>query len=649
MSKINTITLSNFKFFGKEGPINIGGKNLLLYGENGSGKSSLFWGIYTLLEASFKQSVETDKYFQPFGTNEESLVNIYATKQTCPISLKEHCDSCIKIKADDDTEYVLSLLDSTICGNTNAQESRKATDFINYQSIFKFQDFKNSEKPNLYEVFNYSVLPYITFPSFPIKGKTLTNAGAMWEEYKKGPGTTTNYKGDTIQVYKNSLEYTNFQKFEKHFNEHFKKLMEFVNSHASDYVKKLGYNIEFELKYTSPSHIKKDKNYEWTPFGIDLIITNYNNQAVQIKKPQSFLNEAKMSAIAVAIRLAIIDQRIGEAVPDALKVLVLDDLMISLDMSNRNKLMDLLLNDFANRYQILFFTHDKMLFDFVDHKIKQHKQETNWLRKEMYVGEDDGTHKEFPVIINGESDPIEKARKYYTSRDYVVSGLFIRKAIEKLIVTLLPKELYLRPNGGFVELQTLWEKLKEFYSHNGNKISADTIHLFEDSKLLVLNPAAHFQRLATPVYRNELINAFSLYDELSKLPKIEKEFVISKGSIAEFNFPEKDYYCKCELDNNLVIIEGNNLISVMPMCKNIYWRYQGIDYFDFETRAQNLDHRLRTASPKLNKFLEGLTQKIPLGITEEQFMENCTINGTKLNDYLGGVKLSSLILASTKA
>lgn len=371
MSKISTITLSNFKFFGKEEVINIGGKHLLLYGENGSGKSSLFWGIYTLLEASFKQSIETDKYFQPFGTNEESLVNIYATKQTCPITNKEHCNSCIKIKTDNNTDYVLSLLDSTICGNANAQESRKATDFINYQSIFKFQDFKNSEKPDLYEVFNYSVLPYITFPSFPIKGKNLTNAGSMWKEYKEGPGTTLNYKGDTIQVYKNSPEYANFVKFEKHFNEHFIKLVEFINSHASDYVKKLGYDINFELKYTKPLHIKKDKNYEWTPFRIDLIITSYNNQAVQIKKPQSFLNEAKMSAIAVAIRLAIIDQRIGSAVPAALKVLVLDDLMISLDMSNRDKLMDLLLDDFANRYQILFLTHDRMLFDFVDYKINR--------------------------------------------------------------------------------------------------------------------------------------------------------------------------------------------------------------------------------------------------------------------------------------
>ena len=394
MSKINTITLSNFKFFGKEETINIDGKHLLLYGENGSGKSSLFWGVYTLLEASFKQSIETDKYFQPFGSNEESLVNIYATQQICPITHREHCNSCIKIDADDDTEYALSLLDSTICGSTNAQESRKATDFINYQSIFKFQDFKNSEKPNLYEVFIYSVLPYITFTSFPIKDKTLTNAGAMWEEYKKGPGTTTNHKGDTIQVYKNSKEYTDFIKFEKHFNKNFEVLIDFINSHASDYVEKLGYNIKFELEYTAPSHVKKDKNYEWIPFCIDLIITSYNNQVVQIKKPQSFLNEAKMSAIAVAIRLAIIDQRIGSAVPEALKVLVLDDLMISLDMINRDKLMDLLLNDFAQRYQILFLTHDRMLFEFVNYKIKQHKQDVNWLKKELYVEEDNITKKE---------------------------------------------------------------------------------------------------------------------------------------------------------------------------------------------------------------------------------------------------------------
>ena len=623
MSKINTIRLSNFKFFGKEEPINIDGKNLLLYGENGSGKSSLFWGIYTLLEASFKQSVETDKYFQPFGTNEESLVNIYATKQTCPISLKEHCDSCIKIKADDDTEYVLSLLDSTICGNTNAQESRKATDFINYQSIFKFQDFKNSEKPNLYEVFNYSVLPYITFPSFPIKGKTLTNAGAMWEEYKKGPGTTTNYKGDTIQVYKNSLEYTNFQKFEKHFNEHFKKLMEFVNSHASDYVKKLGYNIEFELKYTSPSHIKKDKNYEWTPFGIDLIITNYNNLAVQIKKPQSFLNEAKMSAIAVAIRLAIIDQRIGEAVPDALKVLVLDDLMISLDMSNRDKLMDLLLDNFAKRYQILFFTHDSNLYNFVDCKIREHKMSSQWLKKEMYIGKDESNKYEYPVIVDGETDSLSKSKKYFEANDYTTCALYIRKALEEIVTEYLPAEYCKNADGRFVELNVLWKRLLQYT----NSIPDDIKKRFSRSRLTILNPSAHYQKLSYPIYKRELYDAIKLIEDLKEISIKVKTLLVDKDCHLKFVHPRHNYSFEFKLKQDMIRGKEEN-----PICIIDTWQYNGTILYDFINENHGVPPVVKET--RFNKMIENLMSIPILEITKEMFLQNTKLDRGTLKDAL---------------
>lgn len=623
MSKISTLTLSNFKFFSKEVVINIGDNHLLLYGENGSGKSSLFWGIYTLLEASFKRSVETDKYFQPFGTNEESLVNIYATKQTCPITNKEHCDSCIKIKSDNGTEYVLSLLDSSICGNTNAQESRKATDFINYQSIFKFQDFKNSESPNLYEVFNYSVLPYITFPSFPIKGKTLTNAGSMWKEYKKGPGMTINYKGDTIQVYKNSPEYTNFVKFEKHFNEYFRNLVEFINSHASDYVKKLGYNIKFELQYTPPSHIKKDKKYEWIPFRIDLIITSYNNQDVKIRKPQSFLNEAKMSAIAVAIRLAIIDQRIGSAVPDALKVLVLDDLMISLDMSNRDKLMDLLLDDFANRYQILFFTHDRMLFDFVDYKIKQHKQEGKWLRKEMYVGEDDITKQEYPVIIDGECDSYTKAQRYYNAKDYVASALYVRKTLEEFIVNLLPEEYCKNADGKFVELNALWKKLLKFT----NLIPEDIKNRFSQSKLMVLNPSAHYQKLSFPIYKKELSDAIDLIKDLRALSISVKTLLIDTESSLIFKHPSQNYTFEFSLKQDM--IRG---IQDNPQCIIKTWQYNNIEFYDFINGTHGDPPKQR--EPKFNKMIENLSLIPGLNITKEIFVKNTTIGKGTLEEAL---------------
>lgn len=623
MSKINTLTLSNFKFFGKEKVINISGNHLLLYGENGSGKSSLFWGVYTLLEASFKRSVETDKYFQPFGINEESLVNIYATKRTCPITNKEHCDSCIKIETDNNAEYVLSLLDSAICGNTDVQESRKATDFINYQSIFKFQDFKNSETPDLYEVFNYSVLPYVTFPSFPIKGKTLTNAGSMWEEYKKGPGTTINHNGDTIQVYKNSPEYSDFLDFEKHFNDQFVKLIDFINSHASDYVKKLGYNIEFELKYTPPTHIKKDKNYEWTSFHIDLAITSYNNQAVQIKKPQSFLNEAKMSAIAVAIRLAIIDQRIGTAVPDALKVLVLDDLMISLDMSNRDKLMDLLLGDFANRYQILFFTHDLNLYNFVDCKIREHKMSSQWLKKEMYVGEDETTKYEFPIIIDGENDSLSKSKKYYAANDYTTCALYIRKALEEIVTEYLPDEYCKNAEGRFVELNVLWKRLLQYT----NSIPEDIKKRFSRSRLTILNPSAHYQKLSYPIYKRELYDAIKLIEDLKTISIKVKILLVDKDCHLKFVHPLHNYYFEFKLKQDMIRGKEEN-----PLCIIDTWQYDGIMLYDFINGNHGTLPVVKET--RLNKMIENLMNIPNLGITKDMFLQNTKLDKGTLKDAL---------------
>lgn len=623
MSKINTLTLSNFKFFGKEEVINISGNHLLLYGENGSGKSSLFWGVYTLLEASFKRSVETDKYFQPFGINEESLVNIYATKRTCPITNKEHCDSCIKIETDNNAEYVLSLLDSAICGNTDVQESRKATDFINYQSIFKFQDFKNSETPDLYEVFNYSVLPYVTFPSFPIKGKTLTNAGSMWEEYQKGPGTTINHNGDTIQVYKNSPEYSDFLDFEKHFNDQFVKLIDFINSHASDYVKKLGYNIEFELKYTPPTHIKKDKNYEWTSFHIDLAITSYNNQAVQIKKPQSFLNEAKMSAIAVAIRLAIIDQRIGTAVPDALKVLVLDDLMISLDMSNRDKLMDLLLGDFANRYQILFFTHDLNLYNFVDCKIREHKMSSQWLKKEMYVGEDETTKYEFPIIIDGENDSLSKSKKYYAANDYTTCALYIRKALEEIVTEYLPDEYCKNAEGRFVELNVLWKRLLQYT----NSIPEDIKKRFSRSRLTILNPSAHYQKLSYPIYKRELYDAIKLIEDLKTISIKVKILLVDKDCHLKFVHPLHNYSFEFKLKQDMIRGKEEN-----PLCIIDTWQYDGIMLYDFINGNHGTLPVVKET--RLNKMIENLMNIPNLGITKDMFLQNTKLDKGTLKDAL---------------
>ena len=85
------------------------------------------------------------------------------------------------------------------------------------------------------------------------------------------------------------------------------------------------------------------------------IIANYKDRPLE--KYHSFLNEARLSALAMSIYFASIHMLIDSI---SIKILVLDDLVISLDMSNRKKVLDILEKKFQD-FQIFFFTHDTEL------------------------------------------------------------------------------------------------------------------------------------------------------------------------------------------------------------------------------------------------------------------------------------------------
>jgi len=78
MNGIQKITIQNFKAFRDAKSFNLKGKHLLIYGSNGSGKSSLYFALYTILQCDTKPISAINKYFDQ--QSDENLLNIFEPK-----------------------------------------------------------------------------------------------------------------------------------------------------------------------------------------------------------------------------------------------------------------------------------------------------------------------------------------------------------------------------------------------------------------------------------------------------------------------------------------------------------------------------------------------------------------------------------------
>ena len=78
MAKINEIVINGFKAFPSLYKIELGGKHLLMYGENGSGKSSIYYALHCIFN-SYRKPDKGKKYFDK--SNSQNLVNRFFSQK----------------------------------------------------------------------------------------------------------------------------------------------------------------------------------------------------------------------------------------------------------------------------------------------------------------------------------------------------------------------------------------------------------------------------------------------------------------------------------------------------------------------------------------------------------------------------------------
>ena len=153
MALINEIVINGFKAFPSQFKIELEGKNLLLYGENGSGKSSIYYALHCLFN-SFRKPDKGKKYFDP--NNRQNLIN----RTFSPQDEGDTPYVLINWKTGERSPFI-SMITKDGCDPTFARLAELDTCFINHQFLFSSLNFTNSKNANLFPIFEKEILPYI--------------------------------------------------------------------------------------------------------------------------------------------------------------------------------------------------------------------------------------------------------------------------------------------------------------------------------------------------------------------------------------------------------------------------------------------------------------------------------------------------------
>ena len=484
MPAINRIHICGFKAFPNDFELQLEGKNLLMYGENGSGKSSIYYALHCMFQAPLKPDAGK-KYFDP--ASEQHLKNLNNLD----------ADSKIWIDFDGRHPFIYNIdkegYQFTLLGGKHPLPAQINGCFVNHQFLFHFFNFRNSQRINLFPVFIKDILPFCK------DDNTGLHIGEMYDEIT----ASIIKKGRHIHPdYISNIEY---------FNKAVKKVVEDINIYASDrynesfkdeddneLVIRLRYDSNFDkpeddtneywLKYdniielvTENGEIKERKSsYKKLnePFiGLEISEKMPDGNLRKIVKPHTYFNEAKLTAIALSVRFALLNI---EKPADG-RFLALDDMLISLDMSNRAKVVDFLLK-ISDKYKIYLFTHDKMFFEYFKHKTK--KNQDAWVYKEIYMDYD-----KTPYIRNSE-DYLGQAEHYIKQHEYEIAGNFLRKEAEAFCKNFLPKKKQLTGDFAHLDLNGLIMNCKDYAAESG-VIDISIFNELDEHRKFILNPSSH--------------------------------------------------------------------------------------------------------------------------------------------------------------
>lgn len=329
---IKSIEITNFKYahntFKVELSNNNKRKNLLLYGENGCGKSSIYWALYTLYQSYFKENVDdVKKYFDE--TNHQNLLNRYHAVPTDSLIQVEYANELGASK-----QLKLSLTETSLVrsADTFVQNTATSSDFINYKALSSFFDFRNSMATDIFPFIEKEILPLLDLTDkchhIMDENETVTSYAGEWWSYLMSVPSTLPKKEDGW-IDKESDSYHKFIAAIADFNSRLEHQLRALESDTSDMLDdKFGINdIKIEFDFNGAEFNKiwtehpdlNDEKLHAPQIVIKAVVDRPSipvEERKNISHPKTFFNEAQLTKIAFAMRLALFEGRSNFSVPN---------------------------------------------------------------------------------------------------------------------------------------------------------------------------------------------------------------------------------------------------------------------------------------------------------------------------------------------
>ena len=408
--RITELRLQNFRAFPGPAvvPVPLAAKNAIIFGENGSGKSTIFHALDGFFSVAERTRVERRNRLQ-------NSVNLFSGEGLDATSLEVEFDDGSSDRWDV-RRHPCDIGEPE--SRVFAAGYRKA--ILDYRALLETNFRHAGNSINLFETCVQGVLRDYRTPHDGSE-ETIRN---LWNEllYFCNPPPRSYRSSERREVLRAS--------FNQGLGEALEALVPLINELLVD----LNWGDVRLERFEFP---RITYNNEWM-----LILRNFNGKTIrpvltfhgqELDHPHHFLNEARQSALALAIYFAGRMLCAQTVFADTPRLMVLDDVIIGLDQSNRLPLLDLLAKHFSD-WQIIVLTHDRVWFDMARSYHRRHQADKYWNYLEIHAGANLQTPPTpLPVSSSSPSDALDLAKDFLAQGHINAAGNAVRISAERTL------------------------------------------------------------------------------------------------------------------------------------------------------------------------------------------------------------------------